>query len=750
MKKLLVWCLVLTMVISTVVFPVSAFATETTEDTTTEGTETTEPEEVVHFNNTWEGSTTTLFPPSKTLTYGTFARVSGAGSVVDGIDGKAFHFSLTSASGKSATYTPTTALTSGKVLISADIKYNMSGSKNYTKWRMKNSGATKYLLSFENPADSYGASVYTAVGGDERVSRLFKAEEGKVYTIDIVLDLDAGTQTYYVNGEYKYSYNLKEDYGITAFSISEIAYGVSANIDYIDNFKLIQNPKNYSFTATNTTTEEKCITVRFSDSVSPEISDFTITENAEEGAEAKTLTVTDIETVNGRIHKLKFADVTPGEYTITLDSEKTTVAGATPSATTATFTVTPEYTYFDVDFENFTSGTGQTYLNANHKQYGSWGSDFSNLSPSNTYKFAGDTTNGAYATGTGKANYAFSDTINSGVLKISFDAAFDYTQYSSRDMVVYLNNDQTNASTIMGYTNTSGGGGGRYIKGATTNGKVNDGAKQTDFVDNQPYRWDIIVDIDNKTIKNYKDGVCFSTVTGVTSSYILNPVNIGIRLTKAISFFDNFKVTLNVDDFGYTASDIDTYSNSTIINFDDTMVFDDVSTAMEFTDPYGYIVTPTSVTKISPRKYKAAFSAVDLVAGEYKVTLADGITTSAIGNTVKIESASFTVAERPEDTFFAKNLDFAEVEGGVSLSTTLTNWGEDTENPEEALLVIAVYDGNELVECVADSFDIASGDTDIEKSITLTTAKDLSQYTVRGFVWDIGEEFYSLYEPATK
>ena len=73
----------------------------------------------------------------------------------------------------------------------------------------------------------------------------------------------------------------------------------------------------------------------------------------------------------------------------------------------------------------------------------------------------------------------------------------------------------------------------------------------------------------------------------------------------------------------------------------------------------------------------------------------------------------------------------------------------DTENPEEALLVIAVYDGYKLVDCTVGNFEIAAGETEIEKSVTLTTESDLSKYTVRGFAWE-GTELYSLCDPVTK
>ena len=772
MKKLLVWCLVLTMVISTVVFPISAFATETTEDTTTgdtttEGTETdTETEtttspEVIHFNYTFDDyatSGTLAFPnsASNNVTGGSWNTImKSAGNIVQGVDGNAFHFTKDASSGMYASYNPTADVTSGKWLWSFDMAYNTAGTKSRVTWMMNNSTPEYvYFLALQYPNSTTVGSVtaaYTQANGKVlNQGNLFKATDSeKEYTVDILLDFDENLATYYVNGQQKTSNKMSMN-ASTTFKGTTFKLNLNNNINKLDNFKLVENPSSkFSFAQKGeVTSESEYVTVRFSDTVVPSAEDFIIANT--EGTQVAT--VTEVEQVNGKFYNLKLSNkLEPGNYNLTLADTTLTsvVAGKTSKNTTSAFTVLPEYTYFDMDFENFTNITD--YLTG-YTSLGTWtwpSGGNCNAVSSNTYQFAGDSTKGIAGTGidlTKKWQYTLNEPVTSGVLKISFDAAFDTAKKTKRSQFVYINNDTTNGC-VMNYGKTADNGGLKYIVSGGEDLVVFDGNKSVAIEDNEPHRWEIIIDMDNTTLENYCDGKQFSSVNfGTTQTQI---TDVSIMLLSAVSFFDNYKVTLNVDDFGYTASDIGTYSNSTIINFDDTMVFDDVSTAMVFADPYGNIVTPTSVTKISPRKYKADFSAVDLIAGEYKVTLADGITTSAIGNTPKIESASFTVAERPEDTFFAKNLDFAEVEGGVSLSTTLTNWGEDTENPEEALLVIAVYDGNELVECVADSFDIASGDTDIEKSITLTTAKDLSQYTVRGFVWDIGEEFYSLYEPAT-
>jgi len=204
--------------------------------------------------------------------------------------------------------------------------------------------------------------------------------------------------------------------------------------------------------------------------------------------------------------------------------------------------------------------------------------------------------------------------------------------------------------------------------------------------------------------------------------------NVYLRFKPAITFFDNYKMTVNVDDFGYTVADIPTESNSTIINFDDTMVLAD--TDLIFTDPEGNAVTPSSITKITPRKYKVEFA--NLIEGEYKLSLAEG-KTSAIGNVSNTEEITFNVAERPLPDLRASSISFTDVEGGVTLNATISN---TTDSLRKAFLIIGVFKDRVLEECVADVFEISAGEENVEKSVTLTTDLDLSQYTVRGFVWD--------------
>jgi hypothetical protein len=98
--------------------------------------------------------------------------------------------------------------------------------------------------------------------------------------------------------------------------------------------------------------------------------------------------------------------------------------------------------------------------------------------------------------------------------------------------------------------------------------------------------------MDAKTVTNYCDGVQFNKVT-YTTSYLTDGdiKNIYLRFKPAITFFDNYKMTVNINEFGYTATDISTESNSTIVNFDDTMVLADGD--LIFTDPDGNEATAT-------------------------------------------------------------------------------------------------------------------------------------------------------------
>ena len=77
----------------------------------------------------------------------------------------------------------------------------------------------------------------------------------------------------------------------------------------------------------------------------------------------------------------------------------------------------------------------------------------------------------------------------------------------------------------------------------------------------------------------------------------------------------------------------------------------------------------TSITKITPRKYKVALP--DLEEGVYTMTLKDG-KTSALGNTPKVEEVTFNVAARPVKEFVATELAIADTEGGATLSATET------------------------------------------------------------------------------
>jgi len=778
MKKVLSWLLVITMMMSVMALPMAVSAEETTtegttEDTTTDGTtgdgttegdtttgdtttEETTPtsKQVVHFNYDFEDyqATGTLsFPKSKTtgVTGGSWETLmSSAGNIVQGVDGNAFHFTKVGTSGMYATYNPTANISSGKWLYSFDIAYNISSTNSRVAWVMNNS-SPKYLyfLALQHPTSTTVGSItamYTRSNGNSlNQGNLFKATDSeKEYTVDVLLDFDQNLATYYVNGVEKTS-NVMTATETYTFAGTSFKFNLNNNINKLDNFMLIENPDaQYSFSQKGeVTTESEYITVRFSDTVHlTDINDFIITDaNGETAA-----TVTEIEQINGKFYNLKLSNkLNPGTYNLTLADPTLTsvIAGTTSSNTTSAFTVKPEYTYFDMDFEDFTSIT--SYLTG----YGSlgtwtWPSGGScKAVASNTYQFAGDNTKGIAGTGTDvtkKWRYTLNTPITSGVLRISFDAAFDTTKTTKRDPFVFINNN-TDTGCVLNYGKTPQNGGLKYIVSGGAGLRVLDSNKSVPIEDNEPHRWDIVINMDTSTLENYCDGVRFSSVNFGTLQTSITDVS--IMLLSAVSFFDNYKVTVNVDNFGYTATDIDTYSNETIVNFDDTM--DLADSDLIFTDSEGNTVTPVAITKISPRKYKVMLP--DLMEGTYKVELAEG-KTSALGNTAKIEYATFNVAERPAQTLYATNLGFTDADGGVTLSATVSNIAESVQ---KAFLIIGVYKDRVLEECIADVFEIEAGATDVEKTVTLTTDKDLSQYTVRGFVWN-RETFSPLIVSVTK
>ena len=776
MKKVLSWLLVISMMVTAMALPMAVYAEETTtegttEDTTTEGTtgdstteggtteggttddgttEETTPtsKQVEYFNINFEDytSSNTVFPKAKTSTYaGNWYANNSTGTVVEGMDGNAFRFTGTgtsAATGGFSTYKPASVITSGKFLISMDISMSKEGTVGAKPWAwtLSSGQAQSYFYPLRVANTGLWSTVAGGTSGAAKTN-LVGADSSDVLTsVDVLVDIgeSGSTKYYYVNGE------LKETTAIafTSFATNFKIY-FNNNIYMMDNFKMVLNPDaQYSFAQKGeVTAQSEYITVRFSDTVHlTDITDFIITDATGETA----ATVTEIQQINGKFYNLKLSNkLNPGKYNLTLaDTTLTSViAGTTSSNTTAEFTVNPEYTYFDMDFEDFTNIT--SYLTG-YTSLGSWtwpdGGSCKAVS-SNTYQFAGDNTKGIAGTGTDhtkKWKYTLNTPVTSGVLRISFDAAFDTTKTTKRSQFVFINDD-TSSGCVMNYGKTTDNGGVKYILSGGEDLRVLDGNKSVAINDNEPHRWDIVIDMDNKTLENYCDGVRFSSVNfGTTQTSI---TDVSIMLLSAVSFFDNYKVTVNVDDFGYTATDIDTYSNATIVNFDDTMVLADGD--LIFTDPEGNTVAPISVTKITPRKYSVVLP--DLMEGTYKVELAEG-KTSALGNTAKIEYATFNVAERPVRTFYATNLEFADSEGGATLSATVSNISGTLE---KVFLVIGVYKDNVLVECAADVFEIQPGEKDVEKTVTLTTEKDLSDYTVRGFVWD-RKDLASLIDSITK
>ena len=61
-----------------------------------------------------------------------------------------------------------------------------------------------------------------------------------------------------------------------------------------------------------------------------------------------------------------------------------------------------------------------------------------------------------------------------------------------------------------------------------------------------------------------------------------------------------------------------------------------------------------------------------------------------------------------------------------------------------------VLKNDEMVECYAEEVPVDKGADAALKCITMTTTKDLSAYTVKGFIWSVEDSFYPLCDPVTK
>lgn len=770
MKKLLTLCMALVMTIFAIA-PISAFATETTEGTElTEGTETTESTEgtegttegvqsnqIIHADMSYEENTTrTAFhylSDSVTSGAGAWSKATSGnvGEIIDGIDGNAFRY--TSSSGY-AVYKPSSKWTAGKILISADISYDPFAPAGRETWVMtndytKDDGAsdTEYIwIAGLEAATGKGACMYSiSAASSSSNTKLFESKSvDEVYTVDILIDLDKKTRTWYVNGVEMATNSMGYD-GIKAYTpgISQIKFNMTKNLCGIDNFRIIENPDvQYSFKQVGTvTTESEYLTVRFTDSVYlSDTTDFIVQD-----ANGETMaTVAEIEQVNGKFYNLKLSNkLEAGSYNLVLNdtSLKSVIADTTSSNTVSEFTVTMERLFFDIDFEGYTTSADALAYYNTFNQYGTFSVANSNdQTKSNTYGFEGDTSMGVTCSSSGTRNlcYTLATPITSGKVIISYDAAFDATKQTSRQQLSYIE-DATNGCILTYGIN----GDVTVIAGAKASGHYSGGETKA-YENNKAYRWDTVIDMDEKTIINYCDGVQFNKVT-YTSSYLIDGdiQKIYLRFKPALTFFDNYKMTVNVETFGYTASDIASDSNETIINFDDTMVIADGD--MVFKDIYGDVITPTSITKITPRKYKVALP--DLEEGVYTMTLKDG-KTSALGNTPKVEEVTFNVAARPVKEFVATELAIADAEGGATLSANVTNSFDEAKT---AVMLIALYNENdEMVECYAEEVPVDKGADAAAKSITMTTTKDLSAYTVKGFIWSVEDSFYPLCDPVTK
>jgi len=639
MKKIFAWLLVLTIIVSTMTV---GFAETTTEGETTTEDSTTETEtltEKVHFDIDFEDYTATdvAFPKTAKLTYGKWEpTISNAGNAVSGWDGNAFKFTCAESA---YTYRPTAKITTGKYLLSMDFIYDTTGSADAAQHVILGD-KTIYLMNFENPSGSYKASIRGASSA-WRCTHMFYAQPSTVHTVETLIDMDAHKITQYVDGVETHSY---EDEGLTG--ITQFKFYSSQNFVAIDNFKLVENPTKYSFSQQgNMTTDDTSVIVEFSDAVNATASDFVV----DDGTSA---TVTAVEKISGKIFNLKLSqNLSSGTHTISLANEKlVSGVGTLPENTSVSFNVVPTYTLFDIDFESIKDSTIPNYLSENYSSNGEWAIDGgAEVYPTQSNGY-GDASTGLYATDTqGATNvrrnfgYTFNTPVNEGKITISFDATFDSTINTERMQLLYINNDATNGNLLTYGEGTGDTANSKVIAGTKTDMHYSGGTRFS-YEDNRAYRWDTVIDLDNNTVTNYCDGVVFNTVT-LTDAIAEKHATVSsvyLRLTPSVVFLDNYRVSYNKSGYDITATDMPSSTSEIYVDFGDTIASENVS--LVFTDAEGNVVTPLTVTKISPRKFSVVFD--DITEGIHTVTATAGMK-SALGTTLKNNTASFNVEVRP-------------------------------------------------------------------------------------------------------
>ncbi len=638
MKRLLTLFLCLAMVISAVGFPTAALATETADTTT----------EKVHFNIDFEdyASTDKAFPKAdETHGYGYWQnKMASAGEVIQGEDGNAFKITKAAETGMYNRYTFNTPVTSGKLLLSFDMKYNTAGTAGRQTWMFFNGSSYIYLVGLENPNGSNGPSL-GAVGTSSSTQKILfnAANSDRYYNVDVLLDLDSRTKTFYVDGVQQYTCTYSET-DLATKNLTGIKFNLNANVAAIDNFKLVENPKNFDFEVKNATTEDEYVTVKFSDPMgSLATTDFGI--SSADGT--KNISVSSVTKVDGKTYKLKLAQkLEAGEYKVSLtNASLASLIGTTQKNASAGFNVKSSITYFDMDFERPEKFGIESYV-AEFDDYGTWNvTGSAKILQNNENRFANDETYGVYAmhetdsAATRTLAYTLTQPVTDGKVIISFDGAFDSTINKKRTQMLYINNNANNGNLLTYGTGVDDTANSTVIAGTKTDMHYSGGTTFS-YEDNKAYRWDTVIDLDKNTVTNYCDGTAFNTVT--LKEELASVSSVYLRFNTSIAFFDNFKVTYNKNSYDIKATDIGSKSNETIVEFGDTM--SDGSVALSFTAPDGSAATVESVTKITPRRYKVAFT--DLVEGVYTGSVSAALV-SAIGNTPSNNTFTFKVEERP-------------------------------------------------------------------------------------------------------
>lgn len=224
-----------------------------------------------------------------------------------------------------------TAITSGKALISFDLKVNAFAGNDYIYMRTWSGsgnwgslGTHKEFLKLEKVNDTLKF----------RQANDTETTVDKWVHIDVKMDLDTDTVSYYINGE-KTNDNtttIADVTSIGAISINGVV--VNSSEFYLDNFVVRHNPAEMSVKKVTPNNNCSYVDVEFNNSVSTENSDLTKVTLEKLGTDTCDVTVNEVKVVKGNILRIKYDGIIdPGrEYLVKTNGAVKSIFGETAPA----------------------------------------------------------------------------------------------------------------------------------------------------------------------------------------------------------------------------------------------------------------------------------------------------------------------------------------------------------------------------------------------------------------------------------